>query len=337
MNRIFGFELNTAVTFDRIRDRVHPDDLPLLARKMGDVRSGRDNPEYEIRLRMADDTIKHVRVFGRVICHSDGSLECLGAVQDVTQRKLDERTLDKVRSELAHVTRVMSFGALTASIAHEVNQPLSGIITNASTCVRLLASNPPDVEGAIETARRTIRDGNRASEVVAHLRKLFSKESERSEDVDLNEAAAEVVALLSSDLQRNHVVVQTDFANRLPTIAADRVQLQQVILNLLVNASDAMSAIRDRHRQVLVRTTRDGDQSVRLSVQDAGVGIDIEDTEQLFRPFFTTKRGGMGIGLSLSRTIIESHNGRIWVEANADGGATFAFTIPVALKVARVV
>ncbi|MDM0022432.1 PAS domain-containing sensor histidine kinase [Variovorax saccharolyticus] len=332
LNRIFGFEPNATVTFDRIRDRVHPDDLPLLAQKMGDVRSGRDNPEYEIRLQMADDTIKHVQVFGRVICHADGSLECLGAVQDVTQRKLAERTLDRVRSELAHVTRVMSFGALTASIAHEVNQPLSGIITNASTCLRLLALNPPNVEGAIETARRTIRDGNRASEVVAHLRKLFSKVSERSENVDLNEAAAEVVALLSSDLQRNQIVVHTDFADCLPTVPADRVQLQQVIVNLLVNASDAMSAIRDRQRQVVIRTNRDGDQSVRLSVQDAGVGIDIEDPEKIFQPFFTTKRSGMGIGLSLSRTIIESHSGRIWVEPNADGGATFAFTIPVILR-----
>jgi PAS domain S-box-containing protein len=337
LNRIFGFEPGVVVTFERILDRVHPEDLPALAQKMGDVRSGRDNPEYEIRLQMPDDTIKHVRVFGRVVPHPDGSLECLGAVQDVTQRKLAEGTLDKVRSELAHVTRVMSFGALTASIAHEVNQPLSGIITNASTCVRMLASNPPNVEGAIETARRTIRDGNRASEVVAHLRKLFSKETERSVNIDLNEAAAEVITLLSSDLQRNRIVVQTDFADRLPFIAADRVQLQQVILNLLVNASDAMSTTCDRQRLAVIRTARDGDEKVRLSVEDAGVGINIEDTERLFQPFFTTKKNGMGIGLSVSRSIIESHHGRLWAEPNAEGGATFAFTIPVTLKESRAI
>jgi PAS domain S-box-containing protein len=329
LSRIFDFEPQEVVTFDRIRDRVHPEDLPSLAEKMGEVRSGRDNPEYEIRLRMPDHTNKHVRVFGRVIRHQDGSLECLGAVQDVTQRRVAEDALARVRSELAHVTRLMSFGALTASIAHEVNQPLQGIITNASACVRMLDSSPPNVQGAIETARRTIRDGNRASEVVARLRKLFSKANGRSERVDLNEAAAEVVALLASDLQRHRVIVETDFAESLPTIAADRVQLQQVILNLLTNASEAMSTTQDRQRVVVIGTARDGDDRVRLSVRDAGVGLGIDDVEKLFRPFFTTKDSGMGIGLSVSRSIIESHNGRLWVEPNTDVGVTFIFAIPV--------
>ena len=255
--------------------------------------------------------------------------EVLGAVQDVTQRRLAEEALDKVRSELAHVTRVMSLGALTASIAHEVNQPLSGIITNANTCLRMLAADPPNVEGARETARRTIRDGNRASEVVARLRALFSKNTARSENVDLNEAAAEVLALLSSDFQRNRVFLRADFAHDLPGLGADRVQLQQVILNLLLNASDAMSAVDDRPRLVVIKTARDGGDRVRLSVQDAGVGVATEDAQRLFDAFYTTKSGGMGIGLSVSRSIIESHHGRLWCEPNQGPGATFAFSIPV--------
>ena len=331
LDRIFEFEPGTPVTFDHIRDRVHPEDLPALAEKMGHVRSGHDNPEYGIRLRMPDGRIKHVRVIGHVIRHQDGSLECVGAVQDVTQQWLADDAHDKVRSELAHVTRVMSFGALTASIAHEVNQPLSGIITNASTCLRMLTSDPPNVNGALETARRTIRDGHRATDIVTRLRKMYSKTTERGDTVDLNEAAAEVVALLSSDLQRTSVAVQTEFADDLPAIQGDRVQLQQVIQNLLINASDAMSAVRGRPRLAVVRTERDGEGGVVLSVRDVGVGIGAEQNEHLFQPFFTTKSGGMGIGLSVSRSIIESHSGRLWAAPNSGGGATFSFSIPADL------
>jgi PAS domain S-box-containing protein len=329
--RIFEFEAGEVVTFDLIGDRVHPDDQVLLAAKMAEIRSGLDNPEYEIRLKMPGDRVKHVRVFGRLVRHQDGRLECLGAVQDVTQRKLAEDGLHRVRAELAHVTRVLSFGALTASIAHEINQPLSGIITNANTCLRMLAAAPPNIDGALETARRTIRDGARATEIVLRLRKLYARETERGDNVDLNAAAAEVVALLSSDLQRSHVTVQTEYAEDLPAITADRVQLQQVILNLLTNAADAMSDVRDRQRRVTIRTSRDGERGIVLSVHDVGAGI-AADAEEVFQPFFTTKTNGMGIGLSVSRSIIESHGGRLWAAANVDGGATFSFSIPVAPK-----
>ena len=327
--RIFEFEPGEVVTFDLIGDRVHPEDQVLLAAKMAEIRSGLDNPEYEIRLMMPGDRVKHVRVFGRLVRHQDGRLECLGAVQDVTQRKLAEDGLHRVRAELAHVTRVLSFGALTASIAHEINQPLSGIITNANTCLRMLAAAPPNIDGALETARRTIRDGARATEIVLRLRKLYAKETERGDNVDLNTAAAEVVALLSSDLQRSHVTVQTEFTEDLPAIAADRVQLQQVILNLLTNAADAMSDVRGRQRRVTVRTARDGEHGIVLSVHDVGAGIAADDAEEVFQPFFTTKTNGMGIGLSVSRSIIESHGGRLWAASNVDGGATFSFSIPV--------
>jgi signal transduction histidine kinase len=217
---------------------------------------------------------------------------------------------------------------LTASIAHEVNQPLSGIITNANTCLRMLAADPPNIEGALETARRTIRDGNRASEVISRLRALFARKSTGTEPVDLNEATREVVALSVNELQRNRISLRTEFASDLPLITGDRIQLQQVILNLLVNASAAMSGVEDRARRLLIRTERDAADSVRLSVQDAGVGIAPEDTDRLFEAFYTTKSTGMGIGLSVSRSIIENHEGRLWAMANEGPGATFSFSIP---------
>ena len=212
--------------------------------------------------------------------------------------------LGEVRSELAHVVRVASLGALTASIAHEVNQPLSGILTNASTCLRMLAADPPNVEGARETARRTILDGNRASDVIVRLRALFGKRKFIFEPVDVREAAQEVIALLLDELQRDRVHIRTEFADELPRVMGDRVQLQQVILNLIRNASDAMRDIEDRPRQLVVRTARDPDDPVRVSVQDAGAGLDPEDTNRLFDAFYTTKAGGMEIGLSVSRSIV---------------------------------
>src|SRR5207244_7260898 len=199
-----------------------------------------------------------------------------GAVQDITERRLADEALNKARSELAHVARVSSLGALTASIAHEVNQPLSGIITNASTCLRMLAADPPDVDGARETARRTIRDGNRASDVIARVRALFTKNELTTESVDLNEATREVIALSLSELQRNQVSLRADLVSDLPHVLGDRIQLQQVILNLLRNASDAMSGVDDRTRQLLIRTEREGGDRVRVNVRDAGVGIETQ-------------------------------------------------------------
>lgn len=226
------------------------------------------------------------------------------------------------------MTRVMSLGALTASIAHEVNQPLSGIITNASTCLRMLDANPPNVDGARQTAQRTIRDGHRASDVITRLRALFSKRDATTEAVDLNEAIREVIALSRSELQRSQVISRVELADHLPTVTGDRVQLQQVVLNLLLNAADAMRGIHDRPRQLIVKTERDQSDKVRLSVQDAGVGFGPQGVDKLFEPFYTTKSGGMGIGLAVSRSIIESHHGRLWATPNDGAGATFSFSIP---------
>jgi C4-dicarboxylate-specific signal transduction histidine kinase len=236
--------------------------------------------------------------------------------------------LAKARSELARVARITSLGALTASIAHEVNQPLSGIITNASTCLRMLAADPPNFDGARETARRTIRDGNRASEVITRLRALFAKKDTAIEPVDRNEAAREVTTLLRSELQRSQVILRAELSDDLPHVTGDRVQLQQVILNLLRNASDAMSAIDDRPRHLIISTALDEDDRVRLSVKDAGVGFNPQVMDRLFEAFYTTKNDGMGIGLSVSRSIIENHHGRLWAEPNDGPGATFSFYIP---------
>jgi len=244
------------------------------------------------------------------------------------ERKAAEDALNRASADLAHVARVTALGALTASIAHEVNQPLAGIITNASTCLRMLAADPPNLDGARATAQRTIRDGNRASEVIQRLRALFARRAPVMEPLDLNAAAREVLALSAGDLQRRRVVAHAAFAEDLPPVRGDRVQLQQVILNLVMNAADAMSDVADRPRELWVSTARAAPDRVALSVRDAGVGIPTEGLGRLFDAFYTTKADGMGIGLSISHSIIQAHEGRIWATPNDGPGMTFSFDIP---------
>src|SRR6267142_2056596 len=326
--RIFEVAQGMPVTLELIGTRVHPEDIPLLHDLIERARGAGTDFEYDLRLQMPDQSIKYLHVVAHGTRDEDGLLEYIGAVQDVTARRLSEQALGKAQSELAHVARVTTLSTLTASIAHEVNQPLSGIITNASTCLRMLAADPPDVEGARETARRTIRDGNRASDVITRLRALFSKKEFTLESLDLNEATREVIALALSDLHRNRVILRSELADDLPKVTGDRVQLQQVILNLLRNASDAMTDVDYRPRQLLVRTERESGDRVRVTVRDAGIGVDPESWDKLFDAFYTTKSGGMGIGLSVSRSIVERHHGRLWVEPNDGPGATFVFSIP---------
>jgi PAS domain S-box-containing protein len=326
--RIFGFPRAMPVRLERIASRVHPEDIPQLKHLIRRGRNEGSDLEHEHRLQMPDGSVKYLHLVARATRDEQGRLEYIGAIQDVTEQRLSDQALSKVRSELARVARVTTLGALTASIAHEVSQPLSGIITNASTSLRMLAADPPNIEGARETARRTIRDGHRASDVITRLRGLFSKKDPAAESVDLNEASREVLALSLSELQRSGVVLQTELQEELPLVAGDRVQLQQVILNLLRNAAEAMSGVHDRPRHLVIRTERDGGDRVRLSVQDAGIGLESASVGQLFDAFYTTKSEGMGIGLSVSRSIIESHHGRLWAAANIGPGATFAFSIP---------
>lgn len=324
------FELDPAVhmTPELMRTRVHPEDIPLFDEVFDRARAGGGDFEFEHRLLMPDQSVKYLHVIAHGTRGQNGEPEYLGAVQDVSERRLSEEALHNLRSELAHVSRVATLGALTASIAHEVNQPLSGIITNASTCLRMLAADPPNVDGARETARRTIRDGHRASDVITRLRALFGKQGATSEPVDLNEATREVIAMSLSELRRNRVIPRLELADDLPPVTGDRVQLQQVILNLLFNALDAMRGVEDSPTPLLIRTARDEDGRVRLSVQDTGAGFDPQVAAKLFEAFYTTKNDGMGIGLSVSRSIIESHHGRLWATLNDGPGATFSFSIP---------
>lgn len=329
--RIYELEVGIPITFELIRSRVHPEDASLIEKMRLEDQAGQGRRDFEwhYRLLMPDRSIKYLHAVAHATQNQDGQLEYIASVQDVTARRLAEEASDKARAELARVTRALTLGTLTASIAHELNQPLSGIVMNASTCMRMLAADPPNVEGARETARRTIRDGNRAAEVIARLRALFSRKDAAAEAVNLNDATREVIALALAELQKNGIVLRPELADDLPLVSGDRVQLQQVILNLILNASEAMNGVEDLPRQIVIRTERKDDHA-RLTVQDFGVGIEPSDVERLFEPFYTTKAAGMGIGLSVSRSIIESHHGRLWATPNDGPGSAFSFSIPSA-------
>jgi PAS domain S-box-containing protein len=315
---------------------VHPDDREVASSGYRDgIRRGRDFATETRFRRVQDGTYRWHLNRAVALRDAEGKIiKFVGTSTDIEDLKQSQEKLRGTEAELAKMTRVMTIGQLTASIAHEVNQPLSGIITNAGTCLRMLDADPPNIEGARETARRTIRDGNRASEVIARLRALFSRRQATTEPVDLNEAAKEVVALLVSKLQKDGVNLRCELADNLPLVAGDRVQLQQVIMNLLQNGSDAMSGLDDRSRQLLIQTQQDETDQVRLIVQDSGIGLDPQTASKLFDAFYTTKNGGMGIGLSISRWIVENHQGRIWAQANDGPGATFSFSIPPGVRTA---
>lgn len=325
--RIFGIEPGVRVTRDMIAARVHPRDLHLLQAMVERAQDGKDL-EYDHRLLLPDGSIKYLLVQAHATRDPQGRLEYIGAAQDVTERRQSEEALGRLRAELAHASRVNSLGALTASIAHEINQPLAGIMTNASTGLRMLSAEPPNVDGALDTVRRTLRDGRRASDVMTRLRALFRKEAATTRAVDLVEAAREVIELLRSEIRTRRIVLRLKAADDLLPATGDRVQLQQVVLNLLLNAVEAMTGVDDRPREMLVCIERDDADSVRLAVTDSGVGFDPEHAGKLFDAFYTTKGEGMGIGLSVSRSIIESHGGRLWATPNEGFGATFSFSIP---------
>jgi signal transduction histidine kinase len=327
--RIYEIDPAVPVTFELVGTRIHPDEAAWFGQLLGRATEERQDLEFEHRLVMPDGSVKYLHVVAHAALDRNGALEFIGAVQDVTERRRSEDALSKVRAELAHLTRITALNALTASIAHEVNQPLAGIITNASTSLRMLGDTPPNIDGARETARRTIRDANRAADVVARLRALFKRSGPQSDQVDLNDAVQEVLALSLHDLQRERVIVRTELADNVALVVADRVQLQQVVLNLVLNAVEAMRDTQ-RQKELLVQTSREDGDRVRVAVHDTGPGFDLEHADRLFDPFYTTKQDGMGVGLSISRSIIENQQGRLWVARNDASGATFAFTIPAA-------
>jgi PAS domain S-box-containing protein len=325
--RIAELDPGVAVNMQLIRRSIHREDLPAMEAAVERALAGLEF-EYEGRIITGRGAVKHFRIVAHRLEEIADRLVFVGAMRDLTESKQAQEALNRAQAELNHVARISALSALTASIAHEVNQPLAGIITNASTCLRMLAADPPDIDGARATAQRTIRDGNRASEVIQRLRALFARKEPRCEVVDLNDAVREVLTLSASELQRRRVIVHADLAEDLPAVNGDRVQLQQVMLNLILNAADAMRAVADRPRDLKVATARDEAGRARVSVTDSGVGFNPQDAARLFDPFYTTKAEGMGIGLSISRSIIEAHEGRLAAAANDGPGATFSFWIP---------
>jgi two-component system sensor kinase FixL len=247
---------------------------------------------------------------------------------DITERKRAEDALHNAQAELAHVTRVATLGEMTAAIAHEVNQPLAAVVNNASACLRWLAGQAPNLEEARKSGALIIADGHRASEIIGRIRALVKKSPPRKDRLDINETILEVIALTRSEAQKNRVSLKTQLSSDLPLILGDRVQLQQVTLNLIINAIEAMSGAGEGPRELQVGSEKDDSQGVRVTVRDSGPGLDPEGLDHLFTAFYTTKRQGMGMGLAISRSIIEAHSGRLWATANEGRGATFQFTLP---------
>ena len=320
------FELGPPLTPARIRTRVHPEDLASYEKMVEQARNSGSDFEWQYRLMMPDQSIKYLHAVAHATRDQDGQLEYIAAIQDITARRLSEEALRKARADLAHVARVTSLGALAASIAHEVNQPLAAVVTNANACLRFLNHAAPDLDEAREAIRSIIRDGHRGSEVIERIRALVKKEQPSRTRVDINETVGDMVRLAPFGL--HGADLQMELAEQLPWVLADRVQLQQVLLNLMVNAIDAMKSVSDRPRILRVGTKRHDGNTVLVSVQDSGIGIEPEALEQLFETFYTTKPDGMGMGLSISHSIIESHGGRLWANRNDGPGATFYFTLP---------
>ncbi len=329
--KIFGYAADEA-TGQRIQDLMTPDDLQEEAEgSMYRMDQTGEVFAVETARRHKNGTRVPVSLICVPVSASSGGNTGYLIYRDITETKRlqdEQRRYHELQLELAHASRVATLGQLSAAIAHELNQPLTGIVTNSGTCLRMLTCDPLDLDGAREAVRRTIRDGDRASDVIARLRALFNKTGPASESVDLNEATREVIALLLDELQNSRVIVRTELADDLQFVTADRVQLQQVVLNLLRNALHAMNTVDDRPRDLLVRTEREAGDRVRLSVKDAGVGFDPQTMDQLFEAFYSTKVDGMGVGLSVSRSIIENHQGRLWAVLNDGPGATFSFSIP---------
>ncbi|RFU49182.1 PAS domain-containing protein [Paraburkholderia sp. DHOC27] len=324
---MFGFEPGTPVTQSMVKMRIHPEEPPFFFDKIKEGAATPGKFEEQIRIVTPDGAVKHLHYLAYATAALTGEVEYVGTIQDITERHLASEALAKARSELAQAARASSLGALTASIAHEVNQPLAGIVTNANTCLRMLNSDPPNIAGAIETARRTVRDGKRAADVISRLRNLFSQKEINASWWDLGLAAREVVELVEGELRRNRITLDERYDPALPLLMGDRIQLQQVILNLIRNAIDAVQATQGRPRHVAV-TIAYREDCAHLTVEDTGVGFDASVADRLFEEFFTTKKDGMGIGLSVSRWIVEAHGGSLWGAKNAAGGATFGFSIP---------
>jgi len=332
--RIFEHDPAVEPTLDLVLQRTHPDDRAALRPVLEHVARERQNWELEHRIMMADGSVKHIHVVAHATSDSPNRLEYVGALMDITEAKLAQDALQRAQAELAHVTRVTTLGELTASIAHEVNQPLAAVVTNGEACLRWLSNTPPDLAEARRAVARMIRDGNRASEVIRRLRALTRKTDPQKAPVDINDVISDVIALVQREVVSHRVRLRLDLDAAPTPVFGDRVQLQQVIINLMMNGIEAMVDVTGRPRELLIRSRRHEADLVLVAVQDSGAGIDPDHLDHLFDAFFTTKQDGMGMGLSICRSIVEAHGGEMWVSPNDGPGATFHFTIQTHEKAA---
>ncbi len=331
--RLFGFDPEGGIPSDEaFYQRVHPEDLDRVRREVF-LERPEEGSHFDVvfRIVLPGKEIKYIRSTGHPVRNLSGDLlEYVGTSIDVTERKRSEQALEALRqaqADLAHVSRVTTMGELTASLAHEVNQPIAAASTNANTCLRWLAGDTPNIEEARAAAMRIVKDAKRAGEIISRVRQLFKKGTSQREFVDVNEIIREMVVLLRGETIRYNISVGTDLAADLPQVMADRVQLQQVMMNLMINGIEAIKDAGGTH-ELAIRSQRTKNEEVVVSVTDSGVGLPSQQTEQIFNAFFTTKPHGTGMGLRISRSIIESHGGRLWAADNSPRGASFCFSLP---------
>jgi PAS domain S-box-containing protein len=327
--RIFELERSVKPTIDLLLQRVHPDDRELVRHEVNLVAEGNHDLDIELRLLTPSSLIKYLHIRSHHVEGKSGDEEVIGAVMDITGAKDAQEALHAARAELAHVNRVTTMGQLAVSIAHEIKQPITAVVTNASAGLLWLVAEPPDLEEVRDAFDRVIKAGNRAGEVIGQIRALIKKDPPRKDDLEVNEAILNVIALTHGEMVKNGVSLSTLLAAGLPRAQGDRVQLQQVILNLIINAVEAMSSAGGGPRDLLISTGKDASSGVLVAVQDSGPGLKSEGLDRLFDPFYTTKPDGMGMGLSICRSIVEAHGGRIWASRNRGRGVTVQFTLTV--------
>ena len=326
--RIFEYDRATKPTIQLVLQRVHPDDIALVKELV--ERASHDGKDWDLehRLLMPDSSVRHLHVVARASRDELGYLEFIGAVMEVTATKRAEEELHQARADLAHVTRVTTLGELTASIAHEVNQPVAAMMINANAGLRWLAAEPADLEEARLAFGNIVENARRAREVIDGIRALAKKVLPSKQRLDVNEIILEVIALTRSEVHRSRVVLRTGLFSGLPPISGDRVQLQQVVLNLIMNAIEALNEVSEGPRELLVATGKNGSNGVFVAVSDSGPGLDAELISRIFDAFYTSKSHGLGMGLAISRSIIEAHGGRLWAASNVPRGAVFQFSLP---------